>query len=206
MSAPVLQLVNLHKRFGGQPVLRGVNLDVRRGEIHGLMGASGAGKSVLIRIAAGLIRPDEGEVRFKGDPLAPGSPLEAAAQGIAVVHQRPEVFSGLSTAENMLLGEGLVQVPGGLIHWNATYHKAQALLADMGGDFDAGEPGGRLSPAQRIVAAAAMATAREPAVVFIDGVTPALTPDTSARLFERLRALRQDGAAIVVAASRSCAA
>ncbi|MFO7774199.1 MAG: ATP-binding cassette domain-containing protein [Candidatus Hydrogenedentota bacterium] len=202
MNTPVLQLVNLHKRFGGESALRGVDLDARRGAIHGLGGESGAGKSVLVQIAAGLLRPDQGEIRFKGDPLAVGNPLEAAAQGIAVVRQHPEVLPFLSVAENMLLGEGLVQVPGGLIHWPATYRRAQALLADIGEHFDVRQPARKLSKAQRIMMDLAVALSREPTVVFIDDPTPALNPDAARRLWDRMRALRENGAAIVYVSSR----
>lgn len=202
MNTPVLQLVNLHKRFGGQPALRGVDLDARRGAIHGLAGESGAGKSVLVQIAAGSLRPDQGEIRFKGDPLAVGNPFEAAAQGIAVVRQHPEVLPFLSVAENMLLGEGLVQVPGGLIHWPATYRRAQALLADIGEHFDVRQPARKLSKAQRIMMDVAVALSREPTVVFIDDPAPALNPDAARRLWDRMRALRENGAAIVYVSSR----
>src|ERR1700754_609927 len=102
MSAPVLQLRDVRKSFGGVRALRGVSFDVVPGEVHALLGEHGAGKSTLMAVAAGALAPDAGEVLIGGAGLVP-SPSAARDLGLAVVYQHPAVVGHLSVAENMVL-------------------------------------------------------------------------------------------------------
>src|SRR5271163_1229557 len=100
----LLQLKSVQKNFGGVAALRGANLDVSSGEVHLLMGENGAGKSTLMKIVAGMLERDNGEMLWQGSSVRFRSPAEAALQGIAMVHQESMLAPHLSVAENIFLG------------------------------------------------------------------------------------------------------
>jgi ribose transport system ATP-binding protein len=100
----VLSLSNISKRFGPTLALDGVNLQLRQGEVHALIGENGAGKSTLMNVLAGLIQPDEGTMEVDGTAYLPSSPLDARARGIALIHQELSLFPHLSVAENIMMG------------------------------------------------------------------------------------------------------
>ncbi|MBV9406554.1 MAG: sugar ABC transporter ATP-binding protein, partial [Acidobacteriaceae bacterium] len=100
----LLSLKGIQKSFGGVKALRDGNLEVREGEVHLLMGENGAGKSTLMKIVAGLYERDGGEMLWRGKPISFARPSEAAANGIAMVHQESLLAPHLSVAENIFLG------------------------------------------------------------------------------------------------------
>src|SRR5438046_10539918 len=99
-----LSLLNIHKRFGPTVALDGVNLDLRKGEVHALIGENGAGKSTLMNIVAGSLRPDEGSMQIDGKPYVPTNPLDARLNGIALIHQELSLCSHLTVTDNILMG------------------------------------------------------------------------------------------------------
>src|SRR6187200_977035 len=102
MSAPqVLELRRLAKSFGGARALRGVDFDLRAGEVHALLGENGAGKSTLIKIITGAHQPDEGTITIAGEPVERLSPGAAHRLGISCVYQQPALFPDLTVAENI---------------------------------------------------------------------------------------------------------
>src|SRR5689334_1723809 len=101
---PLLDVHDLAKRFGATVALDGVNLDVRAGEVHALIGENGAGKSTLMNIVAGALEPDRGTMSIDGHDYAPSSPLDARKSGIALIHQELSLCPHLSVAENINLG------------------------------------------------------------------------------------------------------
>src|SRR5919202_4720901 len=103
-APPLLEAVGIAKRFGATVALDGVDLTLRGGEVHALVGENGAGKSTLMNILAGALRPDRGELRIGGRPYAPASPLEGRRGGVALIHQELSLCPHLSGAENILLG------------------------------------------------------------------------------------------------------
>jgi ribose transport system ATP-binding protein len=100
----VLSLKNVSKRFGPTVALDGVNLSLQKGEVHALIGENGAGKSTVMNLLAGLLRPDQGRMEMEGQPFAPANSLEARAKGIALIHQELSLFPHLSVAENIMMG------------------------------------------------------------------------------------------------------
>jgi len=201
MEESVLRLSSIDKRFGGVPALRQAHLDVRPGEIHGLVGENGAGKSTLINIATGVVKPDAGEVVLGGEQVAISGPRHAAALGIAVVHQEADLFSQLSIAENMLLRRGLAS-RGGLINWGATYREGERLVAALGESFDVRQSAAGLSVARRMMAEIAAAVSERARVLFLDEPTSALTLQEIDRLFEQVRQLRAQGVGVVYVSHR----
>jgi ABC-type sugar transport system ATPase subunit/ribose/xylose/arabinose/galactoside ABC-type transport system permease subunit len=202
MNGAVLQLSGICKGFGGVPALREARFEVCAGEIHGLVGENGAGKSTLINIATGLFKPDAGEVVLGGQRLSLANPHQAAAMGIAVVHQEADLFAQISIAENMLLGRGLVRGWGGLINWPATYHEAERLVSAMGESFDVRGEAGGLSIARRMMAEIAAAVSGKARVLFLDEPTSSLTLKEIENLFSQIRLLRDAGVGIVYVSHR----
>jgi ABC-type uncharacterized transport system ATPase subunit len=103
---PFLRVENIRKRFGPIVASDGVSLEIEQGEIHSLLGENGAGKSVLMSMICGMVRPDEGEIVFKGQSVRFNSPREAIRQRIGMVHQHFMLVPNLTVAENYILGQG----------------------------------------------------------------------------------------------------
>jgi rhamnose transport system ATP-binding protein len=125
------------KRYGGVQALRGVDFEVRGGEVHALVGENGAGKSTLMRILAGAERADAGTVAVAGETLAGGSTQAAIAAGVAAVYQEPALFGELTVAENVFLGRELRKRSlGGLrrVDWAAQRRRVTELLERLGLD------------------------------------------------------------------------
>ncbi len=202
MTAPLFIMQDIHKAFGGVPALRGAALDLCAGEILGLVGENGAGKSTLINIATGVLTADGGTVLLDGSPCALASPRQAAAHGIAVVHQEADLFPQLSLAENMLLERGLLRNRMGLIDWRGVHHEAKANLAALDERFDVRAPAAGLSVARRTVSGIAAAVAQQARVLFLDEPTASLTVREIESLFARLRRLRDAGVGIVYVSHR----
>src|SRR5690606_34784305 len=103
---PFLRIDNIHKRFGPIVASDGVSLEIEEGEIHSLLGENGAGKSVLMSMICGMVRPDEGEIVYRGEVVRFNSPREAIRQRIGMVHQHFMLVPNLTVAENYILGQG----------------------------------------------------------------------------------------------------
>ena len=202
MDTAVLQISNIHKTFGGVVALRGAQFAIRAGEVHGLVGENGAGKSTLINVATGLFTPDSGEMALDGKSLSLSNTREAAARGIAVVHQEADLFAQLSIAENMLLGRGLVRHATGLVHWPGVYGEAARMVAAMGESFNVRDAAGGLPVARRMMAEIAAAVSEQARILFLDEPTSALTLKEIEKLFDQIRRLRDAGVAIVYVSHR----
>src|SRR5215213_1522812 len=104
IDAPLLEMHGIVKTFPGVRALDGVDLDVRPGEVHCLLGQNGAGKSTLIKVLAGVHQPDEGTITWEGEEVRLGHPQAAMDLGIATIYQELDLVSGLTVAENIYLG------------------------------------------------------------------------------------------------------
>src|SRR4030095_1867590 len=100
----MITIRDIHKRFGPTIALNGVNLELRKGEVHALIGENGAGKSTLMNIIAGAMRADKGEMKIDGSAHLPSAPWDARRNGIALIHQELSLCPHLSVAENILMG------------------------------------------------------------------------------------------------------
>lgn len=103
-TSPLLEMEGIYKRFGGVQALKGVNFDLRQGEVHALVGENGAGKSTLIKILSGAYQPDAGTVRLEGRTVAIADPRLARALGIATIYQETSLYPDLSVLENLFIG------------------------------------------------------------------------------------------------------
>src|SRR5688500_1505984 len=155
------------KIFPGVRALDGVDLDVRVGEVHCLLGQNGAGKSTLIKVLAGAHRPDGGEIHWEGNKVDVGTPSAAMSVGIATIYQELDLVDGLTVAENIYLGHELSN--GGLLRAGEARRKAQELLERLGhGEIRAGQEVGRLSPAGKQIVSMARALSRNARLIVMD--------------------------------------
>ncbi len=187
------------KRFGGAIALDSVDIDVRAGECHAIVGENGAGKSTLMRILAGVITPDEGSVLVGGMPLAFGA-RSAIDAGIALVHQELSLVPEMTVAENILLGS--TPTRGGFIRARLQRQIAADALSDIGVQVPLDEPVSSLSVASRQFVEIARAVARKPRVLILDEPTATLTPAETDHLLGLLQRLAAQGIAILYISHR----
>jgi len=198
----LLALTGISKSFGPVKVLKDINFDVRPGEVHALLGENGAGKSTLVKIIAGVIGADEGEVRLDGKPVRFASPREAAAHGIATVYQELLLFPDLSVAENIYLGHA-PKTKWGALDWSAMRAGARALLDSLDSpDLDVDAMVGRLSVANRQRVEIAKALSQDAKLVIMDEPTAALADADARRLLDVVRRLRDRGVGIIYVSHR----
>jgi ribose transport system ATP-binding protein len=197
----MLTLKGISKSFPGVRALAGVNLEVRPGEIHGLLGENGAGKSTLIKIIAGALAPDEGEMIFADAPARWPSPREAKLAGVHVVYQEFALFPQLSVAENIFL-DNERRNRFGLVDHKRTRREAGDLLVRLGVSLDASAVVGSLSVADQQMVEIARAMTRNVRLLILDEPTAVIAGREVALLFDRLRRLREDGVSVLFISHR----
>ena len=195
---PLLAMSGLTKRFTGTLALDRVDFDVRRGEVHALLGQNGAGKSTLIKILADVYSADAGEIRF-GDRIVD---LKADALPIAFIHQDLGLVEWMTVAENVALLTGYPRSRLGLISWERVRKAAAEALAIMGSDLDPNAPVAGLPAAERSLVAIGRALAVKADILVLDEPTAALPDADVERLLETLRRLRASGIGIVYVTHR----
>jgi general nucleoside transport system ATP-binding protein len=193
---PALAMRGITKRFPGVLANDHIDLDLRPGEIHALLGENGAGKSTLMNILYGLIAPDEGEILLDGKPVQINGSADAIAQGIGMVHQHFKLVPVLTVADNVILGaetmSGRIFVDG-----REASHRIRNLAQQFGFDIDpdakvAGLPVG---VQQRVEILKALY--REARILVLDEPTAVLTPQETEEIFEVLRQLAKEGHSII---------
>jgi ABC-type sugar transport system ATPase subunit len=199
LSTPVIVADHIRKNFGGVSAVDGVSLSVAAGEIHAVVGENGAGKSTLMRILAGVIAADEGEVRVNGVALS-GGPRAALAAGVALVHQELSLIPDMSVAENIVLGS--TPTSAGFVKRREMLATARSALEEIGVEVDLDEPISRLSVSLRQFVEIARAVARKPKVLILDEPTATLTPAETKDLLDMLERLAKNGMAIIYISHR----
>ncbi len=194
-AAPIIELCGVTKRFGPVEVLSDVDLSLRPGRVHSLAGENGAGKSTIVKILAGIHRPDAGRILLDGDAIELHGAADARRHGIAVVHQHPALFPDLSVAENIFVGRQKRRF--GRIDWATMRRDARDLLARVGMTLDVRLPVKMLGVAERHGVEIARALSFEARVLVMDEPTSAISGREVARLFELVGRLKQHGVAIL---------
>lgn len=200
MSPAFIRMRGIVKRYGGLPALDGVDLEVRAGEAHALVGENGAGKSTLVRVLAGLTTPTAGEVEVEGHPLPPGDPQAALAKGIAVVQQHFALVPALTVAENVVLGAEPRRGP--FLDRRRIAREVEALIARLGVPLRPGDRVEGLTVGQRQAVEILKALHRRVRCLVLDEPTSALSPAEAQRLFEAVRRLRAEGVALLLVTHR----
>ena len=186
----IIRLSGIHKSFGGVHALRGVEFDLRPGEVHALLGENGAGKSTLMRVLGGEYEPSSGTVFIDGQQTRLVSPHDSKQRGIAVIHQEMALAGDLTVAENIFLGE----LPG-LIRWRALKAKAATLIGELGFAIPPDTKVNTLSVAPQQVVEIAKALSKNARVMVFDEPTAVLSVQDAERLLGIINSLRARGVA-----------
>ena len=199
---PLLELAGVCRSFGGVEALQPTTLSVVPGEVLGLVGENGAGKSTLIRLISGVLRPDSGELRWRGNHVVLDSPRRAIDLGIATIHQELEYCGHLSVAENMMLGETWPTGWGRWIDWPALQAEARNRLQRAGCDVAVDMEFSRLTAVEKQLVAIATSLARDARLLILDEPTASLAAPDARRLIEHLKTIRDSGVAIIYVSHR----
>ncbi len=199
-ACPTLSASGLRKRFDGVEVLHGVDLDLRAGEVHALVGENGAGKSTIINMLSGRLRPDEGRIELNGAPVAFRNPLAARQAGISMIAQELEVVPTLTVVENIFLGAEPTR--HGIVRWGEARRKVRSILGELGVDADPDRVVGTIGVADQQLVEIAKAVIGEFSVLIMDEPTSALNLEDVDRLFKIVRRLKASGVAVLYVSHR----
>ena len=200
-ETPLLRMRGIVKEFPGVRALDGIDLTVRGGEVHCLLGQNGAGKSTLIKILAGAHLPDEGESLWQGHPVQLATPQAALRLGIATIYQELDLVEGLSVADNVFLGREAAS--GGFVRRREQAAATRALLERLGHpEIPPGREVGRLPAAARQVVSMARALGHDAKVVVMDEPSAVLAHDEVENLFRIVGELTRAGVAVVYISHR----
>ncbi len=200
-TAPLIAFKNIRKSFGAVRALRGVNFDLKAGEVHALLGENGAGKSTLIKIATGAHEPDDGVIELEGHALGRLDPAAAKRHGIACIYQQPALFPELSVMENIALR---LDPPGAWrrVSWNARRDRAAELLRRVGAEIAPQTEVRELSMPEQQLVEIACAVGAGARVVIMDEPTASLTRREQEQLFGIVRELRTSGVGVIYISHR----
>ena len=193
---PLLQLTNVSKSFGGIAALKDVDFTLHAGEIHGLVGENGAGKSTTMKIIAGVYSDYEGEMRVDGKLVHFRSARDALAAGIGMVHQELSTIPDLTVAENVFLGhQPLTRF--GTIDWAQINREAARLISSLGLDIDQKTTMGSLPVGLQQLVELSRVLFSGAKTIILDEPTSALSPPEVKRLFDVLRKIKAEGRGII---------
>ena len=201
MSTSALTIAGMRKRFGAVRVLEGAALDARGGEVHAVLGENGAGKSTMMKILAGVIAADAGQVTLDGRPVALARPAAAMAAGIRTVFQELSTIPQLSVAENLLYGREETRL--GLVRHGRRREAARRLLGRFGLErIDPSSPVSELGLGDRQLLELVKALRDTPRVLILDEATSALSSTDSQWVLDHARAAAQAGAIVLLITHR----
>lgn len=199
-SPVLLSMRDIAKSFPGVQALRGVDLDLHRGEVLALLGENGAGKSTLIKILGGAHTPDVGRIVVEGREARFRSPQQARRNGIAVIHQELNLVPALTGCENIFLGQE--RGAWGSVSRAAEAREADALMRRLGLEVPLHVPCRRLTMAQQQILEIAKALLHEARIIVMDEPTASLTPLETRQLFAIIDGLRSRGLGIIYISHR----
>ena len=199
-----VEMRGISKSFGGVQALRKVNLELRRGEIMGLVGDNGAGKSTLMKVLAGAHLPDEGEIYIDGHKADIQTPHDAFRLGIGMIYQDLALFNNLDVARNIYVGRDLARGPfRAFLDKRRMYDKAERLIRELRIDIKSPRMSvARMSGGQRQMVACARAMAFESKILIMDEPTAALGVTEANKLLGLIRHLREMGVSILLITQR----
>jgi inositol transport system ATP-binding protein len=192
----ILEVENVRKEFPGVLALDNVQLRLRRGTVHALMGENGAGKSTLMKIVAGIYTPDSGTFKLRGEDVRLVSPLDALEKGIAMIHQELNLMAPMSVAENIWIRREPKNRFGFVDH-GEMHRKTAELFKRLNIDIDPDVRVGTLTVANRQMVEIAKAVSYESDVLIMDEPTSALTDREVDHLFTIIRSLKAEGKGII---------
>jgi len=197
LSDALLELRGITKSFPGVQALKNVSLDIKPGEIHGLVGENGAGKTTLLRILCGIYSPTKGKVLLRGQPIYFSTPVEASLHGIAAVHQEMSLCPALSVAENIFFNRQPVRGPLRFIDRKRLISETQQILAKLKLHISPTALVRELSIAEQQQVEILKALAMNPDILLLDEPTSSLSIYETDLLFQLLTDLREAGTTIL---------
>ncbi|MCR4907354.1 MAG: sugar ABC transporter ATP-binding protein [Lachnospiraceae bacterium] len=196
MSDYILELQDVVKTFGGVTALNGVHFQLKKGEIHALMGENGAGKSTFIKVITGVHRPNSGRMLLEGKEVTFKSTDESARMGIAAIYQHVTAFPDLSVTENIFMGQEIKNGLG-IYKWGEMQKKARELIEPLSRDIDVTKAMSTLSVAQQQLVEIAKALSRNARILIMDEPTASLSKNECEQLYQITEHLRDEGVSII---------
>ncbi len=197
----ILEMYDIRKEFPGVLALDDVQLSLKKGEVHVLLGENGAGKSTLMKILSGAYVKDSGEIYIDGNFTEIQSPAHAQELGIGIIYQEFNLNPYLSVAENIFLGREPVYFPG-VIHWEKLYNEAQAILDSLNVKINARHKVESLGVAMQQMVEVAKALSLKARILIMDEPTASLSNNEIESLFKTILHLKKQGVAIVYISHR----
>ena len=187
----LLAISGVTKAYPGVVANSDVSFQIAEGEIHALLGENGAGKSTLVKMIYGLVKPDAGTMRFRGQSYQPTEPRQARATGVAMVFQHFSLFEALNVAENVALG---MENPPPMRELSS---RIKAVSQEYGLPLDPGRMVGDLSAGERQRVEIIRCLLQDPKLLIMDEPTSVLTPQEVEILFKTLRKLASEGLSLI---------
>lgn len=197
----ILELKDVVKTFGGVTALAGVQFQLKKGEIHALMGENGAGKSTFIKVITGVHQPDRGIMLLEGERITPRNTMDSAKLGIAAIYQHVTAFPDLSVTENIFMGQEIKNKLG-MYDWRQMNQKAKELIEPLSKEIDVTKPMGSLSVAAQQLVEIAKALSRDARILIMDEPTASLTANECEELYTIAERLRDEGVSIILISHR----
>ena len=201
LKRPFLKIDAVHKNFGGVHALKGVGFDICPGEVHGLVGANGAGKSTIIRILAGLERPDSGTITLDDASIQIDSAQGATALGLSFIHQELALVPGMTILENIMLGSKK-RSRFGLVDWPAIAKDVKPVVERVGLTMPLSTNCSQLSTAENWLVSICRALVHDSRLIVMDEPTASLSAIEAERLFAIVRDLSESGVAVLYVSHR----
>lgn len=202
MADAILVAKKITKSFFGVQVLKGIDFEVRAGEVMGIVGENGAGKSTLMKIITGLYTNDGGEIVFEGKSMKFSDPGMARDAGISIIHQEFNQFAHLSVAENIFLDRKDYRNKFGKVNWKKMYQDAEKVLGDLGAHFDVSMPVKMLSVREQQLVEIAKAVSSNAKVLIMDEPSAALPDNEVQNMFDVVKVLKKRGVGIIYISHR----
>ena len=195
-----LEARKIIKNFGTNQVLKEMDFQLRKGEVHALLGINGAGKSTLIKIISGAYRQDSGQIFVDGKDMGKLTPTKAIESGIATIYQETSLFPELSVAENLSVGHRVRK--GKTLDWKGTVEKARTVFNNMGISIDPYARVGSIGKANMQLVEIARSLSTDAKILIMDEPTSALSRKETDNLFEIIRRLKAQGTSIIYISHR----
>jgi ribose transport system ATP-binding protein len=198
----MLEMRRIEKQFNGNPVLKKTHFNLRKGEVHALMGGNGAGKSTLMKILTGVYTADAGDILIDGQKVEITDPNAAEALGVAMIFQEFSLVPTLTVAQNIYLHREPRRAAGLLIDDAETARRARAILEELGEDIDPQTPVERLSVGMCQIVEIAKALSKNARILIMDEPTSSISEAEVERLFIFVRKLKANGISIIYISHR----
>jgi len=201
-NSEVLKMENITKTFPGVVALDDVSINLKKGEVLGILGENGAGKSTLIKILAGNYIKDSGNIYVDGKKFEIRGSAEAVASGIRVIYQELNTLNNLTVAENIFIGEQLVKGPFKIVDWKSMVKRAYQILDSLNVKLDPNTIMGDLTISEKQIVEIAKAISKKAKILVMDEPTAALSEEETQSLFKIIRTLKEQGVSIIYISHR----